>query len=157
MTQEKEGPVDVGAMDIHQVMQHLPHRYPFLLVDKVTSCVPGESLSALKNVTINEPFFPGHFPIKPVMPGVLILEALAQATAILIAKSMSAAPTGETLYYLVGIDSARFKQPVEPGDQLILKTDLIRNKRSIWKFDAKALVGDTVVASAEIICSVQSA
>jgi len=156
MTQEKEGQIDVGAMDIHQVMKHLPHRYPFLLVDKVVSCVPGETLTALKNVTINEPFFPGHFPIKPVMPGVLILEALAQATGILTAKSMSDAPTGETLYYLVGIDNARFKQPVEPGDQLILKTDLIRNKRSIWKFDAKALVGDNVVASAEIICSVQS-
>lgn len=155
--QEKEGLVDVGAMDIHQVMQHLPHRYPFLLVDKVISCVPGESLSALKNVTINEPFFPGHFPIKPVMPGVLILEALAQATAILTAKSMSDEPDGETLYYLVGIDNARFKQPVEPGDQLVLKTDLIRNKRSIWKFDAKAFVGDKVVASAEILCSVQSA
>ncbi|VAW87355.1 3-hydroxyacyl-[acyl-carrier-protein] dehydratase, FabZ form [hydrothermal vent metagenome] len=157
MTQEKERQIEVGAMDIHQVMQHLPHRYPFLLVDKVVSCVPGETLTALKNVTINEPFFPGHFPIKPVMPGVLILEALAQATAILTAKSMSDAPTGETLYYLVGIDNARFKQPVEPGDQLILKTDLIRNKRSIWKFDAKALVDDNVVASAEIICSVQSA
>ena len=157
MTQERAGQVEVGSMDIHQVMQHLPHRYPFLLVDRVTECVPGKTLTALKNVTINEPFFPGHFPIKPVMPGVLILEALAQATAILTAKSMSDEPTGDTLYYLVGIDSARFKKPVEPGDQLILKTELVRNKRSIWKFDAQALVEGNVVASAEITCSVQSA
>jgi len=157
MTQENAGQIEVGSMDIHQVMQHLPHRYPFLLVDKVMTCVPGETLTALKNVTINEPFFPGHFPLKPVMPGVLILEALAQATAILTAKSMSDEPTGDTLYYLVGIDSARFKKPVEPGDQLILKTGLVRNKRSIWKFDAKALVKGNIVASAEITCSVQSA
>ncbi len=155
MAQEQTEQVEVGAMDIHQVMQHLPHRYPFLLVDRVIECVPGKMLTALKNVTINEPFFPGHFPVKPVMPGVLILEALAQAIAILTAKSMSDAPDGARLYYLVGIDNARFKQPVVPGDQLILKADLIRHKRSIWKFDAKALVGDNVVASAEIICSVQ--
>ncbi len=155
MAQEQTEQVEVGAMDIHQVMQHLPHRYPFLLVDRVIECVPGKTLTALKNVTINEPFFPGHFPVKPVMPGVLILEALAQAIAILTAKSMNDAPDGERLYYLVGIDHARFKQPVVPGDQLILKADLIRHKRSIWKFDAKALVGDNVVASAEITCSVQ--
>lgn len=155
MTQEKSGQIEVGAMDIHQVLEHLPHRYPFLLVDRVLECVPGERLTALKNVTINEPHFPGHFPIKPVMPGVLILEALAQATGILTAKSMSDVPSGETLYYLVGIDNARFKRPVEPGDQLILKADLVRNKRSIWKFDASAEVDGNVVASAEIICSVQ--
>ncbi len=155
MTQERTGQVEVGSMDIHQVMQHLPHRYPFLLVDRVTECLPGETLTALKNVTINEPFFPGHFPVKPVMPGVLLLEALAQATAILTAKSMSDQPTGDTLYYLVGIDNARFKKPVAPGDQLILKTELLRNKRSIWKFDAKAFVEGNVVASAEITCSVQ--
>jgi len=156
MTQENSGQIEVGAMDIHQVLEHLPHRYPFLLVDRVVECVPGKRLTALKNVTINEPHFPGHFPVKPVMPGVLILEALAQATAILTAKSISDAPDGKTLYYLVGVDSARFKQPVEPGDQLILKTDLVRNKRSIWKFETEAMVGGSVVASAEIICSVQS-
>lgn len=155
MTQETTEHAGVSSMDIHEVMKHLPHRYPFLLVDKVIEYVPGKRLTALKNVTINEPFFPGHFPIKPVMPGVLILEALAQATAILTAKSMSDAPTGETLYYLVGIDNARFKRPVEPGDQLILKTDLVRNKRSIWKYNTEALVDGQVVASAEIICSVQ--
>jgi len=142
-------------MDIHEVMTHLPHRYPFLLIDKVVEYVPKETLTALKNVTINEPFFPGHFPIKPVMPGVLILEALAQATGILTAKSMSDVPTGDTLYYLVGIDNARFKHPVEPGDQLILKTNLVRNKRSIWKYNTAALVDGEVVASAEIICAVQ--
>ncbi len=156
MTQEHAGQVEVGAMDIHQVMEHLPHRYPFLLVDKVVECIPGKTLTALKNVTINEPHFPGHFPVKPVMPGVLILEALAQATAILTAKSMSDTPTGETLYYLVGIDNARFKQPVEPGEQLMLKTDLVRSKRSIWKFDTQATVDGNVVASAGIICSVQT-
>ncbi len=156
MTQENAAQVGVSSMDIHQVMEYLPHRYPFLLVDKVIECVPKERLTALKNVTINEPYFPGHFPIKPVMPGVLILEALAQATAILTAKSMSDAATGETLYYLVGIDNARFKRPVEPGHQLILKTDLVRNKRSIWKFNTEALVDGEVVASAEILCSVQS-
>lgn len=155
MMQENAGQVGVGAMDIHQVMEHLPHRYPLLLVDKVIECIPGKTLTAVKNVTINEPHFPGHFPIKPVMPGVLVLEALAQATAILIAKSLTDAPPGEALYYLVGIDNARFKLPVEPGDQLILKTDLVRNKRNIWKFDSEALVDGKRVASAGIICSVQ--
>lgn len=154
MTQS-EGQIEVGTMDIHRVLEHLPHRYPFLLVDRVVECVPGKTLTAIKNVTINEPHFPGHFPIKPVMPGVLILEALAQATGILTAKSMPDAPNGETLYYLVGIDDARFKQPVEPGDQLVLKTDLVRNKRSIWKFETEASVDGNVVASAGIICSVQ--
>ncbi len=157
MTQEKAAQVGVGTMDIHQVMAHLPHRYPFLLVDRVIECVAGETLTALKNVTINEPFFPGHFPIKPVMPGVLVLEALAQATGILTAKSMSEAPTGETLYYLVGIDNARFKKTVEAGDQLLLTTNLVRNKRSIWKFETKAVVDGSIVASADILCSVQSA
>lgn len=147
----------MSVTDIHWVLEHLPHRYPFLLVDRVIECVPGRTLTAIKNVTINEPYFPGHFPVKPVMPGVLILEALAQATGILTAKSMRDAPDGETLYYLVGVDDARFKQPVEPGDQLILKTDLVRNKRSIWKFEAEASVDGNTVARAGIICSVQAA
>lgn len=143
----------VEQMDIHAVLDHLPHRYPFLLIDRVLECKLGESLVALKNVSYNEPYFSGHFPVRPVMPGVLILEAMAQATGILAFRSTASRPSDGSLYYFVGIDEARFKQPVEPGDQLILKVKLIRNVRNIWKFSAEALVDDAVVASAVIMCA----
>ena len=140
-------------IDIYEVMKYLPHRYPFLLIDRVVECKPGESLVALKNVTINEPFFPGHFPHRPVMPGVLIMEALAQATGILSFKTSNTRPSDDSLYYFVGIDKARFKQPVEPGDQLMLHVEVLKSKGGIWKFDAVAKVDGKVVASAELMCA----
>src|SRR5579862_2285370 len=121
-------------LDIHAIMRQLPHRYPFLLVDRVLECKPGESLVALKNVTINEPFFTGHFPHHPVMPGVMIIEALAQASAILSFKTAGATSDDKTVYYFVGIDNARFKRPVLPGDQLHLYATVTRRSRGIWKF-----------------------
>ncbi|MEO5573459.1 MAG: 3-hydroxyacyl-ACP dehydratase FabZ [Gammaproteobacteria bacterium] len=143
----------MNSMDICEVLKYLPHRYPFLLVDRVIECVPGKSLVALKNVTYNEPFFQGHFPQRPIMPGVLILEALAQATGILAFRTTETRPTQNVLYFFVGIDNARFKHPVEPGDQLILEVDLVRRMRDLWKFSAQAKVGDKVVASAELMCA----
>lgn len=140
-------------LDIRQIMALIPHRYPFLLIDRVVSCVPGESASALKNVTFNEPFFQGHFPGRPVMPGVLIIEALAQATGILAFATAGEAPGEGTLYYFVGIDKARFRKPVEPGDQLQLEVKLIRRIRTVWRFSAEALVDGKVVASAELMCA----
>lgn len=145
----------VSSLDIHEIMKTLPHRYPFLLVDRVTDYKAGEYLNALKNITMNEPCFTGHFPHRPVMPGVLILEALAQATGILAFKTLDESPNEESLYYFVGIDSARFKKPVEPGDQVELKVKLISRKRSFWKFDAEALVEGKVVCSAQLMCSKQ--
>ncbi len=139
-------------MDIHQILQHLPQRYPFLLIDRVLDYQVGESLVAIKNVTINEPFFQGHFPYRPVMPGVLILEAMAQATGILAFKTNDIQPDSRSVYYLVGIDNARFKQPVEPGDQLILDVKFVRVSHGIWKYAATAKVVDKVVATAEIMC-----
>jgi len=135
-------------------MELLPHRYPFLLVDRVTDVEPGVSLSAIKNVTINEPFFQGHFPGKPIMPGVLILEAMAQATGLL-AFSGLIDPSESRLYILVGIDKARFRGQVLPGDQLKLQVSLKRNMRGIGMFECKALVDDEVVAEAEMMCSEQ--
>jgi 3-hydroxyacyl-[acyl-carrier-protein] dehydratase len=140
-------------MDINNILQHLPHRYPFLLIDRVTEFKAGESLVGYKNVTYNEPFFQGHFPERPVMPGVLLLEAMAQATGLLAFKTVERGARRESLYFLVGIDKARFKQPVEPGDQVVLRADLLRSKRGIWVFDCKASVDDNVVASAEIMCT----
>jgi len=141
------------SLDIHGVMKHLPHRYPFLLIDRVLDYTPGESLHALKNVTYNEPFFTGHFDHHPVMPGVLILEALAQATGILAFITTESLPDEKSLYYFVGIDSARFKSPVSPGDQLDLYVDVIKEKRGIWKFNAEAKVDGKVVTSAELMCA----
>ncbi len=141
------------ALNIQQIMKQLPHRYPFLLVDRVIDCVPGESLTALKNVTVNEPFFQGHFPIKPVMPGVLIIEALAQATGLLAFATQGETPDKDAIYYFVGIDKARFKKPVEPGDQLILKVKLLRKVKILWKFEAEAQVDGKMVAKAEIMCA----
>jgi len=140
-------------LDIYGVLKHLPHRYPFLLIDRVLEYKEGERLVALKNVTMNEHFFQGHFPHRPVMPGVLILEALAQATGILAFKTNGTLPRNNSLYYFVGIDNARFKQPVEPGDQLILEVNLMKKKGSIWKFSAEAKVDGRVVTSAELMCA----
>ena len=140
-------------MDIHRILERLPHRYPFLLVDRVLECEPGKRLLGLKNVTINEPFFQGHFPIRPVMPGVLVIEALAQATGLLAMETAPELMSDTTLYYFVGIDKARFKQPVEPGDQLHLDVELVNTKRGIWVFSGKARVDGKLAASAEIMCT----
>ncbi len=142
--------------DIHKILQLLPHRYPILLVDRVLELTPHESIKALKNVTINEPFFQGHFPQRPVMPGVLIIEALAQAAALLTFSEEQKDP-GNSLYYFVGIDGARFKRVVEPGDQLILNVKFQRYIRGIWKFTASAEVDGKVAAEAELMCTVKSA
>lgn len=140
-------------MDIMEIQNLLPHRYPFLLVDKVVALEKHKTLEGIKNVTVNEPFFQGHFPQKPVMPGVLILEALAQATGLLAFSSLEQGAQRESLYYLVGIDKARFKRPVGPGDQLRLSVKTLKVKRGIWVFDARARVDEETVASAEIMCT----
>lgn len=142
-------------MDIYEILEHLPHRFPFLLVDKVIDYKPGEYLIAVKNVSVNEPFFPGHFPQRPVFPGVLIMEALAQATGLLAFKTQGKKPDGSSLYYFAGIDNCRFKQPVQPGDQMFLEVKLITTKRNLWKFSAEAKVDGKVVASAELMCAEQ--
>jgi 3-hydroxyacyl-[acyl-carrier-protein] dehydratase len=142
------------TIDINEIKKLLPHRYPFLLLDKVIDYEAGVSLQAIKNVTVNEPFFQGHFPVKPIMPGVLIVEALAQASAILGFVSIEEKPEKEELYFLVGVDRARFRKPVEPGDQLILETRHLSVRRNIWKFDTVAYVNDKKVASAEILTTV---
>jgi 3-hydroxyacyl-[acyl-carrier-protein] dehydratase len=142
-------------MDIHEILKYLPHRYPFLLVDKVLNCDPGKSITALKNVTINEPFFAGHFPHHPVMPGVLVIEALAQAAALLTLKTANMQTDQNSVYYFVGIDGARFKRPVQPGDQLILQAAILRERIGIWKYSAKAEVDGRTVAEAELMCTVR--
>lgn len=141
----------IKQLDISAILQLLPHRYPFLLVDRVLECTPGKNIRALKNVTYNEPFFPGHFPGRPLMPGVMIIEALAQTAGILAFVSAGVVPNHETKFYFVGIDKARFRKPVEPGDQLILTVSLERALRGIWKFSSTALVGDVEVANAEMM------
>ena len=140
-------------MDINKVLSLLPHRYPFLLIDRVLVFEPHQRLVAIKNVTYNEPFFNGHFPVRPVMPGVLIVEAMAQATGLLGMESNPDQVDENTLYYFVGIDKARFKRPVEPGDQLLLEVNMKRNKRGIWMFSGIAKVDDKVVATADIMCT----
>ena len=140
-----------GRLDIEAIMRQLPHRYPFLLVDRVLECEAGKHVVALKNVTYNEPFFTGHCPHRPVMPGVLIIEALAQAAGILAFKTVNVVPDLNTRFYFVAIDNARFRKPVEPGDQLILKVTLKRAFKGIWKFDAVAEVDGKEVASAELM------
>jgi 3-hydroxyacyl-[acyl-carrier-protein] dehydratase len=144
------------SMDIHQILKQLPHRYPILLVDRVLEIDKGKSIRAIKNVTINEPFFTGHFPHRPVMPGVLMLEALAQAAALLSFDAMGASPDDNTVYYFAGIDGARFKRPVEPGDQLILEVELLRMKAGIFKFKACAKVGEDVAVEAELMCTMRT-
>lgn len=140
-------------MDIHEVLQHLPHRFPFLLVDRVLECEPGKRIVALKNVSINEPFFTGHFPHHPVMPGVLIMEALAQAAGILSFRTMEVKPDPNSVFYFVGIDNARFKRPVTAGDQLQLHVTIERQVRGIWKYRAEAKVDGVVVAEADLMCA----
>ncbi|MEY4719913.1 MAG: 3-hydroxyacyl-[acyl-carrier-protein] dehydratase FabZ [Pseudomonadota bacterium] len=144
-----------GTLDILQIQELLPHRYPFLLIDRVVECEPGVRLKALKNVSFNEPFFQGHFPQQPIMPGVLIMEALAQATALL--TSQSASDIGKAIYYLAGIDGARFKKQVVPGDQLLLEVTYLKHKRHLWSFDCRAEVDGELAASAQIMCAVAGA
>ncbi len=139
------------TMNIHEILKMLPHRFPFLLVDRVLEFKSGESIRAIKNVSCNEPFFQGHFPHRPVMPGVLVIEALAQATGLLAFRAVDYAPVSNDVFYLVGIDKARFKQPVEPGDQLLLEVDLLRHRRGIYFFKARASVDGKMVASAELM------
>lgn len=143
----------MNTLDIHEILKHLPHRYPFLLVDRVLDFEPGKSLVAIKNVSINEPFFAGHFPHHPVMPGVLIMEALAQAAGILTFKTMNSLPDEHSVFYFVGIDGARFKKPVTAGDQLHLHVEILRNMRGIWKYKAEARVDGEIVAEAELMCA----
>jgi 3-hydroxyacyl-[acyl-carrier-protein] dehydratase len=145
--------VDIGVLDIREILEHLPHRYPFLLVDRVLSCIPGQSIHAYKNVTINEPFFVGHFPHHPVMPGVLIMEALAQAAGILSFKTMNDKPSDDSVFYFVGIDNCRFKRPVLPGDQMNLHVTIERNARGIWKFKTVARVDGAIAAEADLMCA----
>ena len=142
----------MSSMDIHEILEYLPHRFPFLLLDRVVSLELGESIVAIKNVTINEPFFPGHFPYHPVMPGVLIVEAMAQAAAVLSFKTTGLKPSEDTVYYFAGIDKARFKKPVMPGDQLELRVKIDRIIRGIGKYSGQALVNSEVVAEAELMC-----
>ena len=143
-------------MDIHQILKQLPHRYPILLVDRVLELEKGKRIKALKNVSINEPFFNGHFPHRPVMPGVLMLEALAQAAALLAFDTLGVTPDDNTVYYFAGIDGARFKRPVEPGDQLMLHVELDRMKSGIFKFKARATVADELAVQAELICTMRT-
>lgn len=144
---------ELAAMDIMEIMRHLPHRYPFLLIDRVLAIEPGKSIVAIKNVTMNEPFFQGHFPGRPVMPGVLVIEAMAQAAGILSYKTLGITPGGNALIYFAGIDRARFKRPVGPGDQLRLEVELTRIVRNVGKFVAVAKVDDAIVAEAEIMAA----
>jgi 3-hydroxyacyl-[acyl-carrier-protein] dehydratase len=144
------------TLDIHQILKKLPHRYPFLMVDRVIALEKGQRIRAIKNVTANEEFFNGHFPRRPVMPGVLMLEALAQAAAILAFETLGKEPDENTVYYFAAIDGARFKRPVEPGDQLILEATLGRMKAGIFKFQARALVGEEVAVEADLTCAMRS-
>lgn len=141
----------MSAQDIHQIRNLLPHRYPFLLVDRVLECEPGKRLVALKNVTINEPFFQGHFPVKPVMPGVLIMEAMAQATGLLAFHTAPDDVNENTLYYFAGMDNVRFKRPVEPGDQILFDVELTKIKRGVWMFTGVATVDGKTVASGDLM------
>ncbi len=143
-------------MDIHQVLKHLPHRYPFVLVDRVLELEKGKRIKALKNVTINEPYFVGHFPYRPVMPGVLMLESMAQTAAIMAFDMMGALPDDKTVFYFAGVDGARFKRPVEPGDQLILDVEMDRTRGGIYKFNARALVAEELAAEAVLMCTMRT-
>lgn len=145
----------MSQMDINEILEYLPHRYPMLLVDRVLEVVPGERIVAIKNVTYNEPFFPGHYPHHSVMPGVLVIEAMAQAAALLSFKTMGGKSDDQSVYYFVGIDGARFKRPVGPGDQLVLEVRITANKRGIWKFAGQAKVDGQLAAEAELMCTVR--
>jgi 3-hydroxyacyl-[acyl-carrier-protein] dehydratase len=146
----------MAEMDINEVLAHLPQRYPILMIDRVKECEPGKRIVALKNVSVNEPYFPGHFPHRPIMPGVMILEAMAQAAGVLVFRTEGTRPDASTVYYYVGIDNARFKKPVVPGDQLELEVCLERSLRGIGKFACVARVAQSVVAEATILCSMRA-
>ncbi len=152
-SRSSEAPVDESEveMNINDVLKYLPHRYPMLLIDRVISCEPGKSLTAIKNVTYNENFFQGHFPNRPVMPAVLILEAMAQATGIFALKSLGTLPNERSIYYFVGVDKARFRRPIEPGDQMKIEVRLVRTARGVWKVESDASVDGEVAASAELM------
>lgn len=139
------------VMDIHEILNFLPHRYPFLLIDRIIELNLGKSVTALKNVTMNESFFTGHFPSRPVMPGVLMLEAMAQAGGVLAYKTTNCTPADGTLFYFAGIDNARFRRVVEPGDQLRLEIKVLRSKRDVWVMEGEAYVGDELACSAEFM------
>jgi len=145
------------TLDINEILAHLPHRYPFLLIDRVTECEPGKRLLGYKNVTYNEPYFTGHFPQRPIMPGVLIIEALAQATGVLAFRTARERPEADSLYYLVGVDQVRFKRPVGPGDQLWLEIEVLKTVRGVWKFNGTAMVDGETVASAVLMCAKRDA
>ena len=145
------------SLDINQIKQYLPHRYPMLLVDRVIDWESGKSITAIKNVTINEEFFNGHFPHKPVMPGVLMIEALAQTAALLSFLTMGMKPDDSSVVYFIGIDGARFKRPVEPGDQLKMDVQILRNARGIWKYKATASVDGQLAVEAELMCTMRNA
>ncbi len=140
-------------MDVIEIRKYLPHRYPFLLVDRVVELIPGESIVAYKNLTVNEPFFDGHFPDQPVFPGVMLLEAMAQASGILGFKTMNKTPADGSIYYFVGSDKLRFKRPCVPGDRVMLRSSIVSNRRGIWKFDVSADVDDQLCAAATILCA----
>ncbi|TAK65742.1 MAG: 3-hydroxyacyl-ACP dehydratase FabZ [Betaproteobacteria bacterium] len=142
-------------MNIQEILEYLPHRYPFLLIDRVIECELGKRIRALKNVSVNEPYFNGHFPYYKVMPGVLVVEAMAQAAAILSFRTMGIKPDDKSVYYFAGIDRARFKKPVTPGDQLVLEVSIERSVRSVVKYAGKAYVGKALVAEAELLCTLR--
>lgn len=146
----------MNSLDINQIKQYLPHRYPLLLVDRVLNWESGKSITAIKNVTINEEFFNGHFPNKPVMPGVMTIEALAQTSALLAFLTMGQKPDENAVVYFLGIDNARFKRPIEPGDQLRMHVEILRQSRGIWKFQARATVDDQLAVEAELMCTMRS-
>ena len=143
----------MNRIDIHKVMHLLPHRYPFLMIDRVLDYTKGESLTAIKNVTINEPFFPGHFPHRPVMPGVLVIEALAQASGLLSLKSAGQERDGKSVFYFVGIDGARFKRPIVPGDSVILESELLLERRGLVRYGVKASVEGKLACEATLLCT----
>lgn len=147
----REGELSMAEMDIGEILKYLPHRYPMLLIDRVVEFQHGQSLVAIKNVSYNESYFQGHFPNRPVMPAVIILEAMAQATGILVLRSMEKLPSERSVYYFVGIDDARFRRPVEPGDQLRIEVNLLRATRGIWKLRSEALVDGELVASGDLM------
>ena len=146
----------MAEMDVNEVLAHLPQRYPLLMIDRVKECEPGKRIVALKNVSVNEPYFPGHFPHRPIMPGVLILEAMAQAAGVLVFRTAGTRPDEKTVYYYVGIDNARFKKPVVPGDQLEIEVHLERHLRGISRFRCEARVEGKVVAEATILYSMRA-
>ena len=146
----------MSGMDINEIKEYIPHRYPFLLVDRVLEIELGKSIKAMKNVTVNEPFFEGHFPHYHVMPGVLIIEALAQTSALLSLKTQGIKIDDKTVYYFAGIDGARFKRPIVPGDTLILESRLTNERRGIYKFAVKASVGEQIACEAELICTMRT-